>query len=64
MSEPLPPKGGDRTLHNAQEEIQPPIASEGTPQYITGLKLWLVVTAVTLVTFLILLDMSIIVTVC
>jgi hypothetical protein len=64
MSEPLPTKVSDRTLHNAQEDIQPPITSERTTQYITGLKLWLVVAAVTLVTFLILLDMSIIVTVC
>ena len=64
MSEPLPLKGGDRTLQSAQEEIQPPVASDRTPQYITGPKLWLVVTAVTLVTFLILLDMSIIATVC
>lgn len=47
------------------EQAQPPThqADEADAHYLTGLNLWLVVGAVTIVTFLMLLDMTIIVTV-
>ncbi|KGO54792.1 Major facilitator superfamily domain, general substrate transporter [Penicillium expansum] len=52
----------DPTPHNAQAKSPVPVVAECTTHYLTGIKLWLVVVSTTLVSFLILLDMSIIAT--
>ncbi|CEJ54145.1 Putative Efflux pump [Penicillium brasilianum] len=63
MSETLSPKNGDSMPHNAEkEQAHAREATESKSQHITGLRLALVVTSVTLVVFLVLLDMSIIMT--
>lgn len=63
MSEPLPPKEGEPRPHKEESQNDTLEATESKSQHITGLKLGLVVASVTFVAFLMLLDMSIIVTV-
>lgn len=63
MLETLPPKDGDPTPPNEENQTHTREATESKSQHITGLKLGLVVASVTFVAFLMLLDMSIIVTV-
>ncbi|KOS46692.1 hypothetical protein ACN38_g2365 [Penicillium nordicum] len=62
MLETLPPKDGDPTPPNEENQTHTREATESKSQHITGLKLGLVVASVTFVAFLMLLDMSIIVT--
>ncbi|KZF26031.1 efflux pump [Xylona heveae TC161] len=63
MSQTSCPKDVESTQHNAkEEETAGGEVTESKPQYISGIKLWLVVASVTLIAFLMLLDMSIIVT--
>jgi hypothetical protein len=59
----------DKSEYNNKDEIRAPTTTteksdvDVEPEYVSGVKLFLVITAVTLVVFLMLLDMSIIVTV-
>ncbi|CAI7608067.1 unnamed protein product [Penicillium glandicola] len=64
MLEAIPPKNEDPTPHNqeSQTDTREATECESKSQHITGLKLWLVVASVTFVTFVMLLDVSIIVT--
>ncbi|CAI7597832.1 unnamed protein product [Penicillium discolor] len=62
MSEPLPPKEGEPRPHKEESQNDTLEATKSKSQHITGLKLGLVVASVTFVAFLMLLDMSIIVT--
>ncbi|KAF4766518.1 hypothetical protein HAV15_010474 [Penicillium sp. str.  len=62
MSEPLPPKEGEPRPQKEESQNDTLEATESKSQHITGLKLGLVVASVTFVAFLMLLDMSIIVT--
>lgn len=57
------------TLHDENDEVEQPRPKEeevhdGSNQYLTGWKLASLMSSITLATFLMLLDMSIIVTVC
>lgn len=55
---PAPPTPGDDTTRPLDLNV----ADDVEPRHVTGIKLWLVLASVTLVAFLMLLDMSIIVT--
>jgi len=48
---------------NATQELGDDVVDDDKPEYLSGLRLWLVLASVTLVAFVMLLDMSIIVTV-